>query len=212
VSNSVATGISILLLIADPSIDVPENFRQYFTRTNEVRLELSEELESQIANLRVELKGAVGERKAILRKELTAAEKSFEELKKTNVTAFLPLAPKTEDIGAIRFLEIEALIDEKTAIVGFWRTRGKKNSGFGGPDTEFLIIHPIDTKPFKVRQKFNNPGLFEVTAVDAKDKPLALDSRLKGYTKFQKLEFIVSPIKSSDVSKYRKALEAEKKK
>ncbi len=171
--------------------EIPKNVRAYFKRADAARAELATSLQAQIAELDVEIRGEANpSRKAALRRQLIQVEKTFEELKRSKVFAYLPDTPAIDDIGVLRPARVIAVIDDSTAIV--WSPNW------------MVVLTGTETKSLKARRDVSLPDGWRVSATATENETIKRHLNGNSY-------YIVEPIKKKEIEKYRIQYETEKK-
>ena len=173
-----------------PESEIPKNVRAYFKRADAARAELTTSLQTQISELDVEIRSeGIPSRKAALRRQLVQVEKTFEELKRSKVFAYMPDSPAIDDIGVLRPARVIAVIDDNTAIV--WSSN------------RMVVLTGTETKSLKARRDVSLPDGWRVTATSTENE--TIKRHLDGpYC-------IVEPIKKREIEKHRIQYETEKK-
>ena len=200
----------IVELPQDKPGDIPRKIREYFERADDAKLGMIEKLEKEIEQFEIVNRGAIGDEKIRSRQQISLLEKSLATLKKSTIAAFFPLQMVSiGDIGTFESLLVRSVVDDKTLIA--LPSHNVVPSQFNG----CVVIHPIPTKSIKVGQKALQGEFFRITATERQPSNVMHDERIIEFLRKTfgnpNINVVVEPVKKSDIEKYRKQYQEEKK-
>ena len=184
---------------------IPKNFRQYFQRAEITKAEIIRAQSTQIGDLEVEIRGEpLLENKSALRLRLRESQHALQQTKKSKPFDWIPAPTSVGDIGMIPPAVVRAVIDDDTAVIEVQS---------GTLATALIVLTNIHTKDIKARQQFASPQAWTVTSLTTKDDKLlrVLNTTVMSEYPSRPLNYyVVSPIKPSEIEKFRKLYVAEK--
>ena len=185
-----------------PEVAIPLNILVYLEKAHAIKKSAIESLDEKLAVAQVGLRSSTGDAKGEWTRTIKILEKTLSDVKKTDVTCFIPDSPTVGDIGAIRGIQIEAVLDDRSIILSYLRTESTILPSAA-------IVNEIDTKKMRAGQSAATTDLFIVVAVSSDAAPLSSDIRLKGlrYTPL----ISIKQFKKSDIDKYRDDFEEKKR-
>ena len=178
--------------------ELPDNARDYFRRTDELKATTIASFERKIADIKVEMRNAAPNRQAFLKKELQSVEKELEKTSPLKPFSFLPDRRTVSDIGMLPQAQVARIVDETTVVI-----RVPK-----GSFANLYVVQNFSTKSLKPGQAFQNSGFWKVTALKVEDGTIARAVNAVGDVRYCP---VIEAVPKDDMDQYEALYEAEKK-